>query len=120
MDRRQLGVRGEDAACAYLERVGLVVAERNWRCRTGEVDIIAWDGATLVLCEVKTRRSTAAGTPEEAVSPTKQRRIARLARAYLAGVRREPEQVRFDVVSIRVLSDDRALLRHHRAAFDVG
>ncbi|MDO8962961.1 MAG: YraN family protein [Coriobacteriia bacterium] len=120
MDRKELGTRGEDAAAAYLERIGMTVEARNWRCACGEIDIIARDGQTLVLVEVKTRRSEKAGTAEEAVSPTKQKRIARLAGAYLAGVGRdEPGEVRFDVIAIRVLSEDRALLRHYRAAFDV-
>jgi len=117
-DRRRLGERGEDAAAAYLERTGATIVERNWRSKTGEVDIVALDGYELVLCEVKTRRTAAKGTPEAAVTPTKQRRYARLAAAYLqhAGLG-EGTAVRFDVISILVIAEDRALLRHHRAAF---
>ncbi len=117
MDRMELGRRGEDAAAAYLERVGLVVVHRNWRCTSGEADLVALDGETVVIVEVKTRRSTAAGTPEEAVSPTKQRRLARIARHYLAEAGLSECEVRFDVVAIYPVSDDRAVLRHHRAAF---
>lgn len=112
-----LGRRGEEAACAYLERIGYTVVERNWQIRSGEIDIIALDGATLVLCEVKTRRTTTKGTPEDAVSPTKQKRIVRLARAYLQHAGLEDVSVRFDVITLLVLGGDRALLRHHRAAF---
>src|SRR5512143_3477711 len=119
MDRKELGRRGEDAAAAYLERVGIRVEETNWRTSAGEIDIVAWDGPDLVLVEVKTRRSLKMGTPEEAVSPTKQRRIVRLAGAWLASHEAHPRAVRFDVVSLRVLSEDRALLRHHRNAFAV-
>lgn len=119
MDRKELGRRGEEAAAAYLERVGMRVEEANWRTASGEVDLVAWDGPDLVLVEVKTRRSLKMGTPEEAVSVTKQRRLARLARAYLAERGASPRLVRFDVVSIRVLGADRALLRHHRNAFEV-
>lgn len=115
----ELGIRGEDAAVAYVERLGMTVVERNWRSSAGEVDIIALDGAALVFIEVKTRRSTRAGVPEEAVSPSKQSRIVRLARAYLATSGLEPSPVRFDVIAITVLAEDRALLRHHRAAFTV-
>ena len=118
MDRKELGSRGEDAAAAYLERMGMVVRARNWRCPFGEVDIVAMDGRTLVLCEVKTRRSERAGTAEEAVSAAKQRKIVRLAEAYIASLSQPPEGVRFDVIAIRVLSQDRALLRHYRAAFE--
>lgn len=120
MDRSEIARRGEDAAAAYLERCGMTVQDRNWRTSSGEIDIVARDGETLVFVEVKTRRSERAGTAEEAVSLTKQRRIARLADAYLrtlpAG---EALDVRFDVVAIRVLAPDRALLRHYRAAFQV-
>jgi len=119
-ERKKLGDRGEDAAAAYLERAGMTVVERNWRCPAGEIDIVALDGDTLVLCEVKTRRTTKKGTPEDAVTPAKQRRYARLAEAYLqhAGVGETP--VRFDVVSLLVIAEDRALLRHYRAAFVPG
>ncbi len=115
--KKRIGDRGEDAAAAYLERAGMTIVERNWRCKSGEVDIIALDGEVLVMCEVKTRRSTAKGTPDEAVTPAKQRRYARLANAYLQHAGLADQQLRFDVVSILVIAPDRALLRHHRAAF---
>ena len=120
MDRKELGRRGEEAAATYLERVGFTVLETNWRTKAGEVDIVARDDDTLVLVEVKTRRSLTKGTPEDAVSVTKQRRLGRLAAAYLQGMEHEPAGVRFDVVTIYVLGEDRALLRHHRAAFVLG
>lgn len=119
MDTTEIGKRGEDAAAAYLERIGMQVIERNWRTGRGEIDIIALDGADLVLCEVKTRTSRRTGSPEEAVSPAKQRRLIKLAEAYLAHAGGDPCPVRFDVISIRVLDADRALLRHVRAAFTV-
>lgn len=117
VNRTALGRRGEDAAASYLERVGMTIVERNWRGKSGEVDIVALDGTTLVLCEVKTRRSTSAGTPEESVTPAKQKRYRRLAEAYVQHADAAPVDVRFDVVSILVIAEDRALLRHHRAAF---
>jgi putative endonuclease len=97
----------------------MTVAVTNWRTAAGEIDIVAWDGPDLVMVEVKTRRSMRMGSPEEAVSPAKQRRLVRLARAYLAETASRPRLVRFDVVSLRVLAADRALLRHHRNAFAV-
>ncbi len=115
--RIELGRRGEEAAAAYLERLGYEVVDRNWRSKSGEIDIVALDGGTLVLCEVKTRRSRRAGTPEDAVSPAKQRKIARLAEAYMASAGITGCPVRFDVIGLLVLAEDRALLRHHRAAF---
>ena len=58
-----VGRYGEDVAARHLTEAGLVVLERNWRCREGEIDIVARDGDVLVVCEVKTRRSTTYGTP---------------------------------------------------------
>lgn len=116
---KKLGERGEDAAVAYLGRAGMTVVERNWRCPVGEVDIVALEGDEVVLCEVKTRRSAAKGSPEEAVTPAKQRRYRKLALAYMQHAGGEGVSIRFDVISIQVLSEDRALLRHHRAAFVV-
>lgn len=118
-EKKRIGERGEDAAAAYLERAGMTVVERNWRCPAGEIDIIALDGQALVLCEVKTRRTVAKGTPEDAVTPAKQRKYATLAASYVQKAGIEPAEVRFDVISILVVAEDRALLRHHRAAFVV-
>jgi putative endonuclease len=114
-----LGDRGEDAAAAYLARVGMTVVERIWRTKAGEVDIVALEGDDLVLVEVKTRRTAKAGTPEEAVTPAKQRRYRRIAESYIAHAGLDSVTVRFDVISILVIAEDRALLRHHRAAFVV-
>ncbi|HEY5433214.1 MAG TPA: YraN family protein [Coriobacteriia bacterium] len=119
MDRSETARRGEDAATAFLERVGMHIEARNWRSSAGEIDIVARDGDELVFVEVKTRRSERAGTAEEAVSTAKQRRIVRLAQSYVAAnASRPPGGIRFDVVAIRVLGEDRALLRHYRAAFE--
>ena len=97
----------------------MTVVERNWRCKAGEIDIVALDGATLVLVEVKTRASTRRGRPEEAVGPTKQKRLGRVGSAYLQHAGIDPQSVRFDVVAIRPIADDRAVLRHYRNAFAV-
>ena len=119
MDKNEIGRRGEDAAVAYLERSGMRVVERNWRDGRGELDIVALDGETLVICEVKTRLSVAQGTPEEAISATKRRRLVRLAGSYVTSQGLEPCPTRFDVIAVRVIADDRALLRHYPAAFEV-
>jgi putative endonuclease len=117
MGQQELGKRGEDAAAAYLERVGMTVVDRNWRCKSGEVDLVALDGSEIVFVEVKTRKTIATGQPEEAVTPAKQRRYKRLAEVYLQSAGLSDVMVRFDVISLLVVADDRALLRHHRAAF---
>ena len=114
---KRLGERGEDAAAAYLERIGMTVVERNWRCPSGEVDIVALDGNEIVLIEVKTRSSVAKGLPEEAITPTKQRRYRKIAAAYLQHAGTAEPGVRFDAITVLAVGDDRALLRHHRAAF---
>lgn len=119
-DDRTLGQRGEDAAVAYLERYGMTVAERNWRCKSGEVDIVALDESTVVFCEVKTRRSVRKGSAEDSVTLRKQATYRRIAAAYLAQNDLTDVSVRFDVVTILVIAEDRALLRHHRAAFTDG
>ncbi len=117
MGQQELGRRGEDAAAAYLERAGLTVVDRNWRCKSGEVDLVALDGSEIVFVEVKTRKTTATGQPEEAVTPTKQRRYRRIAQAYVQEAGLSDVDARFDVISLLVVADDRALLRHHRNAF---
>ena len=116
---RELGRRGEDAAAKFLHRHGYDVVERNWTCFAGEADIIARDGDTLVFVEVKTRRGTDHGFPGEAVGPAKRERYERIALAYVQGHCMEEVVVRFDVIAIVAVSEDRALVRHHRGAFPV-
>jgi putative endonuclease len=100
-DRRaELGRQGEQLACARLAESGLRVVARNWRCRLGEIDVIAVGPGLLVFCEVKTRRSDAYGSAAAAVTPAKQARLRRLAAAYLSGVDMPPCKVRFDVVTV--------------------
>src|SRR5664280_2076887 len=84
-----LGRYGEDVAVRHLLDAGWLVLERNWRCRAGEIDIVARDGGVLVFCEVKTRSSALFGVPAEAVRPAKVRRIRALACHWLADRRRE-------------------------------
>ncbi len=81
--RRALGQLGEDLAVQHLQRLGYVILERNYRCEYGEVDIIARDHGRLAFVEVRARRGTAFGTPEESVTPRKQQRLATVARNYL-------------------------------------
>jgi len=103
--RRNLGAYGEDLAVRwYLDR-GFELLDRNWRCRQGEIDIVVAKDDVLVFSEVKTRTSDTFGEPFEAVGPAKQRRLRRLAGAWLrslpTGVKsRRSFIVRFDVVSV--------------------
>ena len=97
-----LGRFGEQVAADHLEAAGLVVLDRNWRCETGELDLVAADGDELVVVEVKTRRSLAYGTPAEAVTWSKLARLRRLAAAWLDAHDVHPGSVRIDVVAITV------------------
>jgi putative endonuclease len=95
-----LGEFGERRAAAHYRARGYAVLERNWRCRAGEIDLICARGTTLVVCEVKTRAGNAHGHPFEAVTGSKQRRLRRLAAAYLQQQERRWTVVRFDVVGV--------------------
>lgn len=95
-----LGRYGEDVAAGHLRDSGLVVLERNWRCDAGEIDIVARDGRTLVVCEVKTRRSQAYGPPAEAVTRAKAARLRRLAMRWVDEHAVRPDAIRIDVVAV--------------------
>lgn len=112
-----LGAFGERLAVQYLVEAGLVVLDRNWHSSTGEIDIIAREGEVLVLCEVKTRRSLAFGTPAEAVGPQKAGRLRRLAAEWLAETRLRPREVRFDVVEVLAPRYGPPRVAHIRGAF---
>ena len=103
---QELGRRGEDAAAQWYCDRGYLIAGRNWRCASGEIDLVVLDppGATVIICEVKTRLTDRFGSPFEAVTAAKQRRLRHLAGRWLAAgattgsVR--PAAVRFDVVGV--------------------
>ena len=109
-----VGDYGERLAERYLLGQGLTVLERRWRCRLGEIDIVAVDGGCLVVCEVKTRRSLLAGSPLEAVTPAKVRRLRRLAGAWLEQQPVRFAEVRIDVVGVVVPRRGPARLEHVR------
>jgi putative endonuclease len=117
-----VGQYGERVAAEFLAQAGLQIIERNWRCREGELDIIAVDGDVLVFCEVKTRSSTAFGDPSEAVGPAKAARIRRLAVLWLEHSRTEGRgefwpHLRFDVISVLRPRAGAAQVSHLQAAF---
>lgn len=98
MNRR--GESAENLAAVFLEREGLQILERNYRCRFGEIDLIASSGAALVFVEVRARASDAFGGAAASITAAKRRRIVAAARHYLAGHRVE-SACRFDVVLVR-------------------
>jgi len=115
--RRRLGVAGEDAVARWYEAAGYEVVDRNWRCRDGELDLVALRGDTLVFCEVKTRASTKFGAPFEAVTATKQRRLRNLALRWLAEHGTHRSTLRFDVASVTRVSTDELTVEVLEAAF---
>jgi putative endonuclease len=117
--RAELGRWGEDLAAQHLTACGARVLARNWRCRAGELDIVALEpDGTLVFCEVKTRRGTQFGEPAEAVGPRKARRLRELARRWLAEDRPPGEHdLRFDVVSVLRQRDGPPRVVHLRGIF---
>jgi len=113
----ELGQRGERIAARYLTDRGLRLLDRNWRCREGELDIVARDGDAIVFCEVKTRREVGFGHPVEAVTQAKQRRLRLLAHRWLAAHDEHAPNLRFDVVGVLVRGEGPAVVTHLPAAF---
>lgn len=111
-NKRQTGAKYEQAAGFYLEQQGYEIIEYNYRCRFGEIDIIAKDGSYLVFCEVKYRSCKGKGSPLEAVDARKQRTIFRCAAHYLTGRGNTDVPCRFDVIGI-----DGTAVTHVKNAF---
>lgn len=109
---RELGEWGEQLASRFLVSRGMQILDRNWRCQHGEIDLVALDGDCLVVCEVKTRRSTTFGEPVEAVTWRKAARLRRLASAWLADHELGCAGVRIDVIGILRPGSGPAALRH--------
>ncbi|GAB1475656.1 YraN family protein [Bacillota bacterium] len=98
--RKQLGKMGEKKAADYLERKGYTIIEQNFKCRIGELDIIAMDGNTLVAVEVKTRSNLSYGLPCESITAEKQRHVLRTFKFYSAINRIKGIDMRIDVIEI--------------------
>lgn len=98
--RVALGRYGEQLAARHLTDLGMVVLDRNWRCDAGEIDLVLRDGGVLVVCEVKTRTSTAFGTPHEAITAAKLARLRRLAARWVSAHDLRPRDIRIDLVAI--------------------
>lgn len=116
---KKLGEEGEEIAVAFLKGRKYAVLERNFRCKCGEVDIVARDGKTLVFVEVKTRRSQVFGPPQASVTPFKQRQIAKAALAWLASKKMQDAPARFDVVAIILREHEVPRIEHITNAFDL-
>jgi putative endonuclease len=114
-----LGRRGEDLAHRFLRRQGYVIVARNHRLASGdaEADLIAWEGETLVIVEVKSRQNEDFGPPDRAVGEDKQAHIRRIARAYARTTATPWERVRCDVVTVVLTA--RPQLQLVRNAFSI-
>ena len=117
--KNQIGARGEDLACAGLEQQGLQVIERNWRCRLGEIDIVAAEagptGLTLVFCEVKCRSGLGFGHPLEAITYAKLRTLRQLAAVWMREHRVRASGIRLDAIGVVLAPDADPSVTHVRA-----
>ncbi len=109
-----LGRRGEDLAAEYLSQAGFRILDRNYRCSDGEIDIVAADRRVLVACEVKTRSGVGYGTPVEAVTRQKVRRLRRLAVRWVAAHGVIFDQLRVDVIGVLRSTDGEFTIEHIR------
>ena len=117
--KQQLGVRGEDLACAELEQQGMQVLERNWRCHLGEIDIVAAEagatGLTLVFCEVKCRSGLRFGHPLEAITYAKMRTLRQLAALWMREHQYAATRIRLDAICVVLLPGQEPALTHVKA-----
>ncbi|MFW6126044.1 MAG: YraN family protein [Chloroflexota bacterium] len=102
MNRRDTGARGERMAVDFLKRKGYHIRETNYRCREGEIDIVAENGPFLVFVEVRTKTDASFGTPEESITAAKKQKLISLAQAYRDSHTGLPSDWRIDVVAIEL------------------
>jgi putative endonuclease len=112
-----LGRRGEQLAADYLLGAGYAILERNWRCRAGEIDLVAQDGAETVFVEVKTRSSVAFGHPLEAITAQKLARLRRLAAAWCEEHPGRRRGIRIDAIAVLAPLNGEVQLEHLRRVF---
>jgi putative endonuclease len=116
--RQTLGHVGESAAVRYLMDLGWTVLDRNYRCRAGEIDVVARDQESVVFVEVRTRASVLFGTPEESITTTKARRMMRCALTYMAAHPDLSAGWRIDVIAVRVERNRTLSVSHYRNAVE--
>lgn len=111
------GNEGEELAVAFLRNANHLICERNYKKRSGEIDLITQDQDTLVFVEVKYRKNLAFGYPREAVTRTKQKRISKTALWYLKEKQIDDYNIRFDVIEIYYQEDGERVINHFENAF---
>jgi len=117
--QQDIGALGEQYALELLVSKSYRIAERNWRWRRAEIDIIAWDGEVLVIVEVKTRSYLIHGTPEQSITKSKMELLAQAAGAYMRQIGHEWE-VRFDSVVVQLFRDGSFAITHHEDIYFPG
>ena len=117
-DRGQVGALGESVAIEALKNAGYKILDVNYRCKLGEIDIVASDGGVLVFVEVKARRGDRFGNPKSAVTLKKQRKVSMVALEYLKRRGQSGEKARFDVVAVKLCAS-RPKVEIVRNAFDL-
>lgn len=117
MDKRFVGELGEIEAARYLRHYGYIIVEANYRCRLGEIDIIAEDKKYLCFVEVKTRSENMMYAPSDAVDNAKRAKIIAAAQLYMT-VRKPQRQTRFDVIEVYFENDEPVKINHIENAFD--
>lgn len=113
----QTGREGEDIAVKFLEKKNWTVIDRNYRFMKAEADIVAYDGRQIIVVEVKTRRGTGFGEPEESVNDRKKKQLYKAAEAWLYERKMEGAPVRFDVIAIILKKNTDPEIRHYEGAF---
>src|SRR5947208_4764765 len=117
LTRKELAQLGEEHACKHVASLGYRIVKRNFRLgKVGEIDIVAYDGDTLVFVEVKTRVDYSYGPPEASVDPRKQAQLKRVARGYYYVNAIQEAVCRFDVIAVELMGKS-VELRHHKNAF---
>lgn len=111
-----IGRYGERVAERHLQQQGMLVLDRNWRCDIGEIDLVARDGCTIVVCEVKARTGVGFGSGLEAVTWDKGRRLWRLAQRWVHENAEPTVRVRIDVVAVHRAFRGAAHVEHVRGA----
>jgi putative endonuclease len=117
-EKKEIGQKGEDLAVAFLKGLQYVILERNYRCKLGEVDIIARDNDTLVFIEVRSRSSLAFGLPQESINRRKRHQISKVALEFMSRRRFKNTPARFDVIAIS-FEQGKEKVDHIRDAFEL-
>ncbi len=120
IDSLESGFAGEDAAVEWLKARGYSIEKRNFRCRTGELDLVARKADILVFVEVKARGPAALSSPAEAVNAGKRARMVKAATWYLARFGSNPPACRFDVIEVLLNPDGEPTINHIPDAFRPG